>query len=223
MLDGQNVFDLATSAIGQEWGVDETLTELIESNAVQPMIVVAVDNSSRRIDEYTSISDEDGRRKRGGMADPFVKWIVEKLKPQIDLEYRTLGDRETTWIGGSSLGGLFTLYSVVQYNDTFGGAIAMSPSLAWGNEGFVSWIESSQTLVTKPTRVWVDFGGREGATEIAARGNQERFQRFQKMLNAIAQNRNPNLLLDGGLFPEAVHQESAWRERFADAIQFIAE
>jgi hypothetical protein len=43
------------------------------------------------------------------------------------------------------------------------------------------------------------------------------------MLNAIAQNQNPNLLLDGGLFPEAVHQESAWRERFADAIQFIAE
>jgi len=222
MLDGQNVFDRSTSAIGEEWGVDETLSQLIESKAIGPMIVVAIDNSSKRVDEYTSIADGESNRKRGGNAEPFAKWIAEELKPQMDREYRTQAKRDSTWIGGSSLGGLFSLYSVVQHNETFGCAIAMSPSLSWGNEGMNSWIESSQNRVTKPTRVWVDFGGKEGSTEKGARENVERFERFQKTLSTLGQKANRYFTIGGRLFPEAKHSESAWRERFAEAIQFIA-
>lgn len=222
MLDGQNVFDRATSAIGEEWGVDETLTQLIENKAIGPMIVVAIDNSSKRMDEYTWIADGDGSRKRGGSAELFAKWIAEKLKPQMDREYRTQTRRDSTWIAGSSLGGLFALYSAVQHNETFGGAIAMSPSLSWGNEGMNSWVKSSQNRFAKPTRIWVDFGGKEGTTESGARENVERFERFQKMLNTIAQKPNSSVSVAGRLFPDAKHNESAWRERFAEAIQFLA-
>ena len=222
LLDGQNVFDRATSAIGEEWGVDETLTELIESKAILPMIVVAIDNSSKRVDEYTWIADGEGNRKRGGNAEPFAKWIAHELKPQMDREYRTQVKRDSTWIGGSSLGGLFSLYSVVQHNDTFGSAIAMSPSLSWGNEGINSWIDSNQDRIAKPTRVWVDFGGKEGTTENGARENVERFERFQRTLSTLSQKQNSNFTVGGRLFPEAKHNESAWRERFAEAIQFIA-
>ncbi len=222
LLDGQNVFDRATSAIGEEWGVDETLTELIESKAILPMIVVAIDNSSKRVDEYTWIADGEGNRKRGGNAEPFAKWIAHELKPQMDREYRTQVKRDSTWIGGSSLGGLFSLYAVVQDNDTFGSAIAMSPSLSWGNEGMNSWIESSRNRVTKPTNVWVDFGGKEGTTENGARENVERFERFQRTLSTLVQRQNSNFTVGGRLFPDAKHNESAWRERFAEAIQFIA-
>ncbi len=222
LLDGQNVFDRATSAIGEEWGVDETLTELIESKAILPMIVVAIDNSSKRVDEYTWIADGESNRKRGGNAEPFAKWIAQELKPQIDREYRTQSKRNSTWIGGSSLGGLFSLYAVVQHNETFGCAIAMSPSLSWGNEGMNSWIESSRNRVTKPTNVWVDFGGKEGTTENGARENVERFERFQRTLSTLGQRQNSNFTVGGRLFPDAKHNESAWRERFAEAIQFIA-
>ncbi len=222
LLDGQNVFDRATSAIGEEWGVDETLTELIESKAILPMIVVAIDNSSKRVDEYTWIADGEGNRKRGGNAEPFAKWIAHELKPQMDREYRTQVKRDSTWIGGSSLGGLFSLYAVVQDNDTFGSAIAMSPSLSWGNEGINSWIDSNQDRIAKPTRVWVDFGGKEGTTENGARENVERFERFQRTLSTLGQRQNSNFTVGGRLFPDAKHNESAWRERFAEAIQFIA-
>ncbi len=222
LLDGQNVFDRATSAIGEEWGVDETLTKLIESKAILPMIVVSIDNSSKRVDEYTWIADGESNRKRGGNAEPFAKWIAEDLKPQIDREYRTQSKRNSTWIGGSSLGGLFSLYAVVQHNETFGSAIAMSPSLSWGNEGMNSWIESSRNRVTKPTNVWVDFGGKEGTTENGARENVERFERFQRTLSTLVQRQDSNFTVGGRLFPEAKHNESAWRERFAEAIQFIA-
>ncbi len=222
LLDGQNVFDRATSAIGEEWGVDETLTKLIESKAILPMIVVAIDNSSKRVDEYTWIADGEGNRKRGGNAESFAKWIADELKPQIDREYRTQSKRNSTWIGGSSLGGLFSLYAVVQHNETFGSAIAMSPSLSWGNEGINSWIDSNQDRIAKPTRVWVDFGGKEGTTENGARENVERFERFQRTLSTLGQRQNSNFTVGGRLFPEAKHNESAWRERFAEAIQFIA-
>jgi predicted alpha/beta superfamily hydrolase len=222
MLDGQNVFDRATSAIGEEWGVDETLTKLNEANLAPSMIVVAVDNSYDRVDEYTPMPDETGGRKRGGNADLFAKWLVEELKPQIDREYRTLVERKTTWICGSSLGGLFSLYSVIQFNETFGGAIVMSPSVGWGNEAMNRWIESTQSQVTKATRVWLDFGGREGIREDSAKENTERFARLQANLESIAKKQNPNIALGGGLFPEGKHQESAWRERFPAAIQFVA-
>ncbi len=222
LLDGQNVFDRATSAIGEEWGVDETLTELIESKAILPMIVVAIDNSSKRVDEYTWIADGESNRKRGGNAESFAKWIADELKPQIDREYRTQSKRNSTWIGGSSLGGLFSLYAVVQHSETFGCAIAMSPSLSWGNDGINSWIDSNQDRITKPTRVWVDFGGKEGTTENGARENVERFERFQRTLSTLSQKQNSNFTVGGRLFPDAKHNESAWRERFAEAIQFIA-
>lgn len=110
--------------------------------------------------EYTSISDGESNRKRGGNAEPFAKWIAEKLKPQIDREYRTQANRDSTWIGGSSL------------------------------------------------------GGKEGTTENAARGNVERFERLQKTFTTIVQKQNSNLIVGGRLFPEAKHNESAWRERY---------
>lgn len=221
LLDGQNVFDRATSAINEEWGVDETLTRLIADKTISPLIVVAVDNSSHRVDEYTPFSDIDGDRKRGGHADTFASWLVEKLKPRIDREYRTLVKRESTWVGGSSLGGLFSLYCIVQHNETFGGAIAMSPSFGWGNESMTSWFDSSQSRMKKSTRVWVDFGGKEGTTEDDARKDVERFERFQESIRAIAEQQQSNLLLGGGLFPDAKHHEPAWKDRFGTAIQFI--
>lgn len=222
MLDGQNVFDRATSAIGEEWGVDETLTQLIESKTVPPMIVVAIDNSSKRMDEYTWIADGDSIKKRGGKAEPFAKWITETLKPQMDREYRTQPKRDSTWIAGSSLGGLFALYAAVQHNETFGGAVAMSPSLSWGNEGMNSWVELSENRFTKSTRVWVDFGGKEGTNESGARENVERFERFQKTFSTLVQQPNSRLSVGGRLFPDAKHNEPAWRARFAEAILFVA-
>jgi predicted alpha/beta superfamily hydrolase len=223
MLDGQNVFDHSTSAVGQEWGVDETLTELIQSKVVKPLIVVAIDNSSRRIDEYTPMPDGEGQRQRGGGAADFTTWIVRELKPQIDREYRTQARRESTWIGGSSLGGLCAMYSILQHNQTFGAAIAMSPSLQWANEGMFGWIDQRLTNEIKPTRIWIDFGGQEGQTEKHSQEYVERFQRFQNSLKLLAEKNSGNVKIDGRVFRGVKHNESAWRARFHEAIKFITD
>ena len=113
--DGQNVFDAATSFAGVEWGVDETAQRLIRKNLIEPLIIVAVDNTGEeRVDEYAptrGVIDTTAKRKKHsrGLAKNYGRFLIEELKPYIDRKYRTKREPEFTGLGGSSLGGLVTL------------------------------------------------------------------------------------------------------------------
>ncbi len=110
--DGQNLFDGATSFIlGQEWRVDETAQSLIAAGPIEPLIIVGINNTGKdRINEYTPM--EDTKFKQGGKADLYGRLIVEELKPFIDANYMKRRDARHTGLGGSSLGGLVSLYQV---------------------------------------------------------------------------------------------------------------
>jgi enterochelin esterase-like enzyme len=110
MHDGQNLFDGATSFIpGQEWKVDETAQSLINAHKIEPLIVVGIYNTGKdRVNEYTPA--QDPKYKAGGNADLYARMLVEELKPFIDRTYRTKPDAAHTGLGGSSLGGLVSLY-----------------------------------------------------------------------------------------------------------------
>lgn len=157
--DGQNLFDSATAFAGVEWGVDETAERLIRKGALDPLIIVGIYNTGEhRIDEYTPTVD--ARQKRGGKADQYGQFIVEELKPFIDRRYRTMAGPEYTGLGGSSLGGLVTLYLGLRYPYVFSKLMVMSPSVWWDN-GFI--LRYAHALRAKPsTRIWLDIGSREG-------------------------------------------------------------
>ncbi|MFN2396927.1 MAG: alpha/beta hydrolase-fold protein, partial [Bacteroidales bacterium] len=107
MHDGQNLFDVETSFMG-EWEVDETLNDLAARGYNVP-IVVGIDNGgNHRANEYLPYFFSN--LNAGGEGDEYMEFIVETLKPFIDNEYRTLPDRENTGIIGSSLGGVISLY-----------------------------------------------------------------------------------------------------------------
>src|SRR6201996_2309690 len=112
MHDGQNLFDPATSFVpGNYWRMGETADGLIEAGAIEPLIIVGIDNSGeKRIYEYTPVKDS---RLGGGGADTYGRMLVEELKPYIDRQYRT--DTQRAGMGGSSLGGLVTLYLGLRY------------------------------------------------------------------------------------------------------------
>src|SRR4030095_6468982 len=93
MHDGQNVFDDWTSFAG-EWGADETAKTLIDQKKIRPIIIVAIENNNRRIDEYTMSRDD--RRGGGGDGAKYVKFVAEEVKPFIDKTYRTKPSRENT-------------------------------------------------------------------------------------------------------------------------------
>lgn len=156
MHDGLNVFTL--------WRLDETANALVSNNQMEPLIIVCVGHGGTvedRVAEYTPTKDP--RINQGGRADQYGRMLVEELKPFIDAEYRTLKDASNTGLGGSSLGGLVSLYLGLKYPGTFGRLAIMSPSL-WWDRGMI--FHEVKNLSSKPSlRIWLDIGTREGATD----------------------------------------------------------
>ena len=132
MFDGHNVFFDSDATYGKCWG----MKEYMDHTNTQVIIVAVECNHSPdngRLKEYAPFSFHDARcgsiAAKGAIT---MDWMVHTLKPQIDRDLRTLSDREHTFIAGSSMGGLMSLYAVAQYNSVFGRAAALSPSV-WTN------------------------------------------------------------------------------------------
>lgn len=159
MHDGQNIFDATTAFGGQEWRLDETAQAMIESGEIEPMIIVGIYNTGEhRIYEYTPSFDK--KQNAGGGGKLYGRFVVEELKPMIDDTYRTLAGRSQTAVGGSSLGGLISLYLGVRYPYIFGRVAAISPSVWWDRRMI---LRPYRTLTLKlQQKIWLDTGDQEG-------------------------------------------------------------
>ena len=144
--DGQMLFDSTTTWNKQEWQLDESAGSLIASNKIRSFIVVAIWNTSLRHSEYfpqkpfetlpesykekllTDNSTDEYYNLFHGMirSDDYLKFIVTELKPFIDHNYPTLTDQQNTFIAGSSMGGLISMYAICEYPDVFGAAACLS-------------------------------------------------------------------------------------------------
>lgn len=138
MHDGQMLFDASSTWNHQEWRVDEVVDSLIAAGAIDPCIVVAINNTDERLEEYfpnkvwmylpESERENDDQQKMDG--DDYLSFLVKELKPFIDKRYRPLTTREHTFIMGSSMGGLISLYALCEYPQVFGGAACLSSHLS---------------------------------------------------------------------------------------------
>lgn len=208
MHDGRNLFDPTTSFGGSDWGVDEAMTEGIADRRIQEAIVVAIDNTMDRMSEYTPFPDP---KHKGGNGENYAKFIVEELKPFIDKKFRTLKDRENTFVGGSSLGGLISLYIGISKRETFSGIIAMSPSIWWSEGGIVNWLIKND-IASWNGKIWVDMGTREGEEAI----------RFTRLLAEKLKKDAPSFKgLNYKEFSGGTHSESAWRQRMHLPLKYI--
>ena len=156
MLDGQNLFDVATTAFGTEWSVDESL-ENIANQGGQEAIVVGIDNGGvSRIDEYTPWANA---QYGGGNGEKTLDYVVTTLKPAIDQAFRTVPQRSHTAIAGSSLGGWMALYMAVERPDVFSKAGVFSPSF-WYSDSCYQHV--SQTGHSQAMRIYMVGGDQEG-------------------------------------------------------------
>jgi predicted alpha/beta superfamily hydrolase len=216
MHDGQNLFDGATSFIkGAEWHVDETAQSLIEERTIQPVIIVGIYNAgSDRIDEYTQTPDP---KYKGGHADAYGRMIVEELKPFIDSNYRTLKDARNTGLGGSSLGGLVSLYLALKYPSVFGKAAIISPSVWWDKKEIVREVE---ILKKRPRlRIWLDTGTKEGGDETEAAGTTANARALRDALIAKGWKESKDLKYFEAVGAE--HNERAWEQRVGPMLKFL--
>jgi predicted alpha/beta superfamily hydrolase len=216
MHDGQNLFDGATSFIpGQEWQVDETAERLIAAGKIEPLIVVGVYNTKDRIDEYTPAAD--AKYKQGGKADLYGRMLVEELKPFIDSHYRTKKDAKHTGLGGSSLGGLASLYLTLKYPKVFGRAAVVSPSVWFANKQIVHHIAA---LAKRPTlRLWIDMGTKEGRTPAEMQQSLD----DARLLRDTLVKKGWRLENDLKYFEAAgaEHNEAAWAARVESILTFL--
>src|SRR3979411_2200449 len=118
--DGQNLFDRATAFAGVEWQVDEAADRMIVENAIAPLIIVGIDNSTKdRFREYMPYRSlqpmmlrADGKRYPGFLTDEVIPFIASR--------YRVATGAEKTGLGGSSLGALIALYTGMDPLGLFG-------------------------------------------------------------------------------------------------------
>lgn len=210
--DGQNLFDSATAFAGNEWGLDELAEELIQTRQIRPLIIAGIYNTgSNRVAEYTHVRD---RRGRGGRARAYGKLIVDDLKPFIDTEYRTLSDPANTGLGGSSLGGLVTLYLGLHYPATFGNLIAMSPSIWWANRAILREVRKLHRKLGE--KIWLDIGTCEGQDPAACIKNAKDLRDA-----LVGKGWQPGVDLKFIEDQGAGHNERAWGYRMRDALKFL--
>lgn len=206
MQDGQNLFEPQRAFIpGQHWRLAEAADAAIGQRTAGPMIIVGIDNAgAARIDEYTPTHDV--HRNAGGKAALYGRFLIEELMPLIAVRYRTTSDAA---LGGSSLGGLVTLFLGLTNPDVFHRLAVMSPSVWWDDRAILHTVDAFDGA--RP-RIWLDIGGREGAEALRdARTLRERL---------VAKGWNGTNLR---FFEDrrADHSERAWAKRARGMLEFL--
>ena len=201
MFDGHNVFFDEDATYGKCWGMKEYMDE-----TGTPMIIVGVDCNHHpdggRLAEYSPFNFSYKKMSIKGRGKATMHWFTRVLKPMIDEKYPTIPDREATFIAGSSMGGLMSLYAVTAYNDVFSRAACLSPSLwvaPWKVDSLVQRAKFSPDTV-----IYMDYGSRE-------MGNHDGMRKL--FATAAARLMNKRVWVTSRIVPNGDHCEACWEEQ----------
>ena len=221
MHDGQNLFDPEQSQYsGWDWGVDEAMTEL----GLEAIVVGIHSDSDTRGDDYfprkagladpEPFRDDIGELTAENMnADDYLRFLIEEIKPRIDAEYRTKPGRDDTYVMGSSMGALISLYAISEYPEVFGGAGMVSTHFPLGDGALVDWFDGR--LPDPAThRLYFDFG-----TETLDYNYEGYQDRMDAAVEAAGYARGVNWTTRK--FEGDDHSERAWRNRVHVPLLFL--
>ncbi|WP_233752639.1 alpha/beta hydrolase [Flavilitoribacter nigricans] len=205
LQDGQNLFD--DYAPFGSWGVDKKLAIMAE-RGTHELIIIAIDHAEdERIEEFTP----SYRTRLGvGQGKKYVSFLADTLKPYVDSHFRTLPERENTGIGGSSMGGLISIYAGLMYPNIYSKLMIFSPSLWVAPNIHFHAIQFQDVLRTK---VYLYGGGAEGANVIP---------NIQKLKAALEkQGQDQRMQFELAIDPNGEHNEKRWGEEFPRAIEWL--
>ncbi len=233
MHDGQMLWDANVSWNHQEWGVDEVVSELLAAGAIRDCIVVGVDNNEkRRIGEFSpedvSIYLKKGDtvyKKCKSRGNAYLKFLVEEVKPFVDKNFSTNTGCESTFIMGSSCGGLISLYALCKYPEVFGGAACLSTHCTFSSPSSPSPKESSIEAFLRYLADNLPADGRhllymdrgDATLDAAYEGPQEK---ITSLIKGLQPQWSPdNFKYE--FFPGAAHCEDDWRARLDIPLTFL--
>jgi predicted alpha/beta superfamily hydrolase len=237
MHDGQMLFDSTTTWNQQEWKVDEWASKLIGQNQTKPFIVVAVHNipQIRWLDlfpEKAFLNIEASKRQElleNGMndmknvslnGDNYLKFIVEDLKPFIDKKYSVYTNPENTFIAGSSMGGLMSMYAISEYPDVFSGAACLSthwPGAMPGEDNpfpdaIFKYVEAKLPK-SEQHKLYFDYGNQT---------LDAHYPQYAPRLDSILAQKGYTDTNAKNLFFEGTdHSENAWNKRLDVPLTFL--
>lgn len=201
MHDAQNLFDAKTSFVG-EWNLDEKLDSL----KAQVIIVGIEHGNDKRIEELTPFKNV---KYGGGNADNYLDFIVNTLKPKIDVQYRTKTNSGNTAIMGSSLGGLTSFYAVLKYPKVFGKAGIFSPSFDYSKDIYTI-TENTKKINTK---IYFLYGDNEDIDMVP---NMNKMDGLLAKKRCECQHLTKKRVVKGGQ-----HNEKLWRDGFVKAYLWL--
>jgi enterochelin esterase-like enzyme len=212
LQDGQNLFDPETSFIrGRTWRVAEHADDAIDAGEAEPLVIVGVANAGeRRLAEYTPIRDW---KLGGGDANKYAEMLTLELLPFLHAQYRLRTGAIDTAVGGSSLGGLVSLWMGLRYPNIFGKLAVLSPSVWWNHRYIVSYLNDVVPGMDRRPRIWLDVGDQEGRRTLA---DAELLAR-----RMVAHGWREGVDLHFEEVSGGTHDEAAWAERVRPMLRFL--
>lgn len=202
MFDGHNLFFDEDATYGKCWGLKEYM-----DSTETPLIIAAVecnhDTDNGRLKEYAPFSFTDpelGQIK--GLGRTTMHWMIHTFKKEIDITFRTLPDRKHTYIGGSSMGGLMSLFGVLQYNHVFSRAAALSPSVWFAPDKLQAMLTKGR--IRPDTIIYMDYGQREMPSHPSMQ------RQYRKVVSTLLKR---NILLNCRIVPGGSHSEASWEHQ----------
>jgi predicted alpha/beta superfamily hydrolase len=225
MHDGQNLFNPGDFNHGTVWGVDLVLEALMSAGESAGALVVAIWNTALRLREYmpsapfefmrdTPIWEHMLAQSDGPpLADAYLDFLTAELKPFIDTTFATQPGRETTFIMGSSMGGLVSLYALTRHPELFGAAGCLSTHWTIGGNGVVDALAAA---LPPPGhhRLYFDHG-----TE----GLDADYEPLQRRMDEYMRRAGYREGYDWQslTFAGADHNEAAWHARLHLPLRFL--
>lgn len=222
MHDGHNLFFPERSYAGETWEIQNAIDHATGLGMLTP-IVVGIETDEHRMDEYSPWKSHYPKGLEistfpeevfGGEGQMYMDWLVQTLKPWVDQQFLT--NPNDTVIAGSSMGGLISLYALIQYADVFRGAGVFSPAFwfAWDE------IESfTQERFPLGKHLYMDMG----TAETSDNSNPDFANVYLRASRRIAEivASKPDTKIHYVEEENAIHHESAWRRRFPHFLELM--
>jgi len=204
MHDAQNLF--GEGSVYGNWEIDKRLS-LLKKQGKTDVIIVAINHGEE--DRQIEFSPYKNRVKGQGMR--YATFIVRTLKPLIDSTYRTLTERQFTGIGGSSMGGLISIYTGMMYPEAIGRLMVFSPSLWTSPKIYFDAVEFFNPLDTK---IYLYGGGKE---------SESMLPNIEKLKETIDNQGfdSKKIQIKAELDPEGLHNEKRWGQEFPKALDWL--
>ncbi|MDE7439088.1 MAG: hypothetical protein K2N23_01070 [Clostridia bacterium] len=228
MHDGQNLFDAATSFLG-EWEVDETLTKLMKAG-YESTIVVGIDNGE--LERFNELSPSWNLSALGKdyitapAGEKYAEFVVNTVKPYIDEHFNTKPQCEYTGIGGSSMGGIMSLYMAMKYADIFDYGIIFSPAMHVYEEDVLTKFFGEYNFDTMQNlpKLYLFAGAQKGGSESGTPYDETCITKYVDIIKKQLTDKNyPDENIGTLIDQNACHIESDWAKNFPSALEWLSE